>query len=50
MIESRRSHFMLLQFIATEDDQFRWAIFVEHEFYELSAERASTSSHQNYLL
>jgi hypothetical protein len=40
-------HFMLLQFVAAEDDEFLGAMFTQEEPGEFSAEGAGSTGHQH---
>jgi hypothetical protein len=43
VIQTASSHFVLFQFVTTEDDQLLTAIFVKHDFDKPSAERTSAA-------
>jgi len=49
MIDSRGAHFMLLQFIAAEDDEFLRPILIQHDLHKLFAERSCASCDQHNL-
>ena len=49
MIESRRPHIMLLEFVAAEDDELLRMVFAQHHLDELLAERARPARHQHNL-
>ena len=49
MIESRRAHIVLFQFVAAEDDELLRMVFTQHHFDKLLAERSRPPGHQHNL-
>ena len=50
MVQTCGAHLMLLQFIATENNQLLWTVFVQHDLYKLLAKRTRASRYQHDLL
>jgi hypothetical protein len=50
MIEAGTTHVVLLQFVAAEDHQAPWPVFLQHNLDELFSKRTCASRYQNFLI